>query len=211
MWAGCKDASPRPSCCQYVNTPAGWPCWGGLFGFRCFLFFFLKAAWADLTQQQRSWEIWASVRFVSQLRWKFFGCWIFLFFYFFLFLIIFACVCLRCAFRLKSSSLQCLPLSGMPRSWDAGLCITPGKQKQRRYVPSGNIKPYVSCRLPAGILLCICSVFLIPWKSIYCYSWFHARILHYFAYELLNAEEKSFQKTLCSFFHFFFFLQDKQL
>lgn len=209
MWAGCKDASPRPSCCQYVNTPAGWPRWGGLFGFRCFLFFFSR-------QHERIWHSSSVVGRSEPASDLYLSCGgSFLgvgFFYFFLFLIIFACVCLRCAFRLKSSSLQCLPLSGMPRSWDAGLCITPGKQKQRRYVPSGNIKPYVSCRLPAGILLCICSVFLIPWKSIYCYSWFHARILHYFAYELLNAEEKSFQKTLCSFFHFFFFfLQDKQL
>lgn len=75
----------------------------------------------------------------------------------------FVCVC--CIFRLKSSSPQCLPLSGMPRSWDAGLCITPGKQKQRRYVPSGNIKPYVSCKLPAGILLCVLLAFFNTLKN----------------------------------------------
>lgn len=65
------------SVCKYTCRLAtlGWAFWFSLFSF-----FFLKAAWADLTQQQRSWEIWASVRFVSQLRWKFFGCWIFLFF-----------------------------------------------------------------------------------------------------------------------------------
>lgn len=101
------------------------------------LFFFRR-------QHERTWQsnsivkTLTSIRSVSQLWGK---------------LVFFLCVC--CIYRLKSSSLQCLPLSGMPRSWDAGLCITPGKQKQRRYVPSGNIKPYVSCKLPAGILLCV--------------------------------------------------------
>lgn len=114
-------------------------------GFFCF---FQKAAWEDLTKQQHSWETLTSIRFVSQLWGKFWG-------------IFFVC----CIFRLKSSSLQCLPLSGTPRSWDAGLCITPGKQKQRRYVPSGNIKPYVSCKLPAGILLCVWLAFFNTLKN----------------------------------------------
>lgn len=147
MWAGCKDASPWASCWQYVNTPADWPHWVFFFNF------FQKAAWGDLTKQQRSWETWTSVRFVSQLWGKFFGGYLFFF------------VCVCCIFRLKSSSPQCLPLSGMPRSWDAGLCITPGKQKQRRYVPSGNIKPYVSCKLPAGILLCVLLAFFNTLKN----------------------------------------------
>lgn len=68
---------------------------------------FQKPLWPDLRKQQHSSETFTIVRLVFRSWWKF----------------------IVLHIQTEIWSLQCLPLFGMPRSWDAGLCIMPGKQK----------------------------------------------------------------------------------
>lgn len=83
------------------------------------------------TRHSNSERTWAIIRIVLELRGKFIGG--------------------AYSGWNPDHSVRCLLRSGMPRSWDAGLFIMPGKQRQRRYVVSGGKEPGILCRQSVNV------------------------------------------------------------